>query len=60
MMAEAELRDLIRKTYGSLSRAHDEIDALLDAAGVPRREPCKVVRLHPEGCPISENITYRK
>lgn len=57
MSKEPTLTELIQRTREHLTRCHDEIDALLDKAGAPRRETCKVVKLYPDGVPISENAT---
>lgn len=46
-MSDQEIKYLIRQVYDNISRGHDEIEALLDKMGAPRREPCKVVRLTP-------------
>ena len=58
MSRPGNLRDVANLIEQQDRQFYHDINDLLDAMGVPRREPvpgCKVVRLHPR--PISENAT---
>lgn len=54
------LREIAQRIADQDRQFYEQVGDLLDEMGVPRGNPCKVVRLYPETPPISENITYRK
>lgn len=58
------LREIANRIEEQDRQFYEQVGDLLDKMGVPRRPPCKVVKLTPatgtDPAPISENITLRK